>query len=207
MARVLLVDDHEIVLDGISYLLQKEDTVEVIGQTYNGQKALDYLNHSDIDLVITDINMPVMNGIELAKTIRREAPNIKIIMLTMSSDISSIQNAIQAGVDGYILKSETRINILFGIRRVLLGEEYFSDEVIKTMINSFREKSPITSLTKRELEILKLIAQGFLSKEIAQKLGLSISTVNTHRKNLIEKTGSLNSQSLVKYALDNNLIN
>lgn len=151
--------------------------------------------------------MPVMNGIELAKTIRREAPNIKIIMLTMSSDISSIQNAIQAGVDGYILKSETRINILFGIRRVLLGEEYFSDEVIKTMINSFREKSPITSLTKRELEILKLIAQGFLSKEIAQKLGLSISTVNTHRKNLIEKTGSLNSQSLVKYALDNNLIN
>ena len=211
--KVLLVDDHKIVRDGIKVLLQDESDIEVIGEAENGKHALEVLNEITPDLLIVDINMPVMNGIECAREVVKHFPQVKILALTMLNEQEHIKNMIAAGAGGYILKNSGKEELIDAIKTVTSGENYFSDEVKNIiMMNIVKRKTsgnkiegvPIP-LTNREKDVLKYIVQEFTNQEIAEKLFISVRTVDAHRRNLLEKTGARNTAGLVKFALENNI--
>jgi DNA-binding NarL/FixJ family response regulator len=211
--KVLLVDDHKIVRDGIKVLLQDESDIEVIGEAENGKHALEVLNEITPDLLIVDINMPVMNGIECAREVVKHFPQVKILALTMLNEQEHIKNMVAAGAGGYILKNSGKEELIDAIKTVTSGENYFSDEVKNIiMMNIVKRKTmgskiegePIP-LTNREKDVLKYIVQEFTNQEIAEKLFISVRTVDAHRRNLLEKTGARNTAGLVKFALENNI--
>jgi DNA-binding NarL/FixJ family response regulator len=212
--RVLLVDDHKIVRDGIKVLLQDEADIEVVGEAVNGKHALEVLNEITPDLLIIDINMPVMNGIECVHEVVKNYPGVKILALTMLNEQEHIKNMIAAGAGGYILKNSGKEELIDAIKTVTSGQNYFSDEVKNIiMMNIVKRKTagskiegePIP-LTNREKDVLKYIVQEFTNQEIAEKLFISVRTVDAHRRNLLEKTGARNTAGLVKFALENNII-
>ncbi len=204
--RVLLVDDHAILLDGINSLLRQEDDLQVVGQVNSAEAALEFLKINDVDLVITDFAMSGMNGLELVKTLRRIAPEIKIILLSMHDEVHLIKEILKAGVNGYVLKNDTHKELLNAIREVQQGKIYLSSDVNKLLIMSIDDPVKGKLLTDREREILKLIAKEFTNKKIAEALFISERTVETHRKNIFKKTGANSLVGLMKFAYDNSLI-
>jgi len=204
--KVLLVDDNQIFLDGLSNLIANEESIEKVGEAYNGEEALKILSKVKVDIVILDINMPVMDGITAAEIIKAKFPSVRVLILTLSADGNIVHKAIQVGVLGYLLKNQAKEEIVQAIYDVYDGIECFSNKIYKILTSNIRNSYQIARLTKRELEILKLIADGYRTKEISDKLHIAISTVEVHRRNLMDKTGASNSQSLVKYALKNKLI-
>ena len=209
MIKVLLVDDHKLILDALSILLELEDDIKIVGKAYNGIEALDILENINADIVVLDINMPKMDGLTTAEIIKKRYPQVKIIMLTMHDDFKFIQSAISLGVHGYILKSRGKEELLSAIKVVHIGEEYFGDMITRIIINQLKNRSDMikeVKLTKRENQVLQFIAKGLTTPEISQKLLIAPSTVETHRRNLIEKTRVDNSKGLVKYAIENGLI-
>lgn len=204
--RVLLVDDHAILLDGINSLLRQEDDLQVVGQVSNAEAALDFLKINDVDLVITDFAMAGMNGLELVKILRRIVPEIKIILLSMHDEVHLIKEILKAGVNGYVLKNDTHKELLSAIRDVQQGKIYLSNDVNKLLIMSIDDPVKGKLLTDREREILKLIAKEFTNKKIAETLFISERTVETHRKNIFKKTGANSLVGLMKFAYANSLI-
>ena len=211
--NILVVDDHKIVRDGILSLLQDEADISIVAQAENGKDALEKIPGVLPHLVLMDINMPVMNGIECAREITRLFPEIKVLALTMLNELEHIKNMLSAGAKGYLLKNSGKEELVMAIKKVMLGQNYFSDEVKdlimlemvkkKTMPGKIiGEKVPLTS---RELDILELILQELTNQEIAEKLFISVRTVDAHRRNLLEKTGARNTAGLVKFALENHL--
>jgi len=211
--KVLLVDDHKIVRDGIKVLLQDEIDIEVIGEAENGKHALEKLTELTPDIMIVDINMPVMNGIECSRVVAKTYPSVKILALTMLNEQEHIKNMIAAGAGGYILKTSGKSELLDAIKTVVSGENYFSDEVKNIiMMNMVKKKSHVSKIsgeripiTSREKDVLGYIVKEFTNQEIADKLFISVRTVDAHRRNLLEKTGSRNTAGLVKYAIESNL--
>ena len=211
--KVLLVDDHKIVRDGIKVLLQDEIDIEVIGEAENGKHALEKLTELTPDIMIVDINMPVMNGIECSRVVAKTYPSVKILALTMLNEQEHIKNMIAAGAGGYILKTSGKGELLDAIKTVISGENYFSDEVKNIiMMNMVKKKSYVSKIsgeripiTSREKDVLGYIVKEFTNQEIADKLFISVRTVDAHRRNLLEKTGSRNTAGLVKYAIESNL--
>ncbi|NCC73015.1 MAG: response regulator transcription factor [Sphingobacteriia bacterium] len=212
--RILLVDDHQIVRDGIISLLQGESRFVIAGQAENGVEALEKIEKFSPDLVILDINMPVMNGLECAKVVTEKFPDVRILTLTMLSEQEHIKNMLAAGVGGYILKSSGREELITAINTVMEGKNYFSEEVKNVIMMEMVKKKNTTGkiigdpipLTPRELDVLNLIVDELTNHEIAEKLFISVRTVDAHRRNLLEKTGSRNTAGLVKFAIENNLI-
>jgi DNA-binding NarL/FixJ family response regulator len=211
--NILVVDDHKIVRDGILSLLQDESDISIVAQAENGKDALEKIPGVLPHLVLMDINMPVMNGIECAREITRLFPEIKVLALTMLNELEHIKNMLSAGAKGYLLKNSGKEELVMAIKKVMSGQNYFSDEVKdlimlemvkkKTMPGKIiGEKVPLTS---RELDILELILQELTNQEIAEKLFISVRTVDAHRRNLLEKTGARNTAGLVKFALENHL--
>lgn len=211
--NILVVDDHKIVRDGILSLLQDEADISIVAQAENGKDALEKIPGLLPHLVLMDINMPVMNGIECAREITRLFPEIKVLALTMLNELEHIKNMLSAGAKGYLLKNSGKEELVMAIKKVMSGQNYFSDEVKdlimlemvkkKTMPGKIiGEKVPLTS---RELDILELILQELTNQEIAEKLFISVRTVDAHRRNLLEKTGARNTAGLVKFALENHL--
>ncbi len=211
--NVLVVDDHKIVRDGILSLLQDEDEISVIAQAENGKDALEKIPKVSPQLVLMDINMPVMNGIDCTREITRIYPEVKVLALTMLNELEHIKNMLGAGAKGYLLKSSGKEELVMAIKKVMSGQNYFSDEVkdlimlemVKKKTSPGKiigEKVPLTS---RELDILELILQELTNQEIAEKLFISVRTVDAHRRNLLEKTGARNTAGLVKFALENHL--
>jgi DNA-binding NarL/FixJ family response regulator len=211
--NILVVDDHKIVRDGILSLLQDEADISIVAQAENGKDALEKIPGVLPHLVLMDINMPVMNGIECAREITRLFPEIKVLALTMLNELEHIKNMLSAGAKGYLLKNSGKEELVMAIKKVMSGQNYFSDEVKdlimlemvkkKTMPGKIiGEKVPLTS---RELDILELILQELTNQEIAEKLFISVRTVDAHRRNLLEKTGARNTAGLVKFALENHL--
>lgn len=208
--KILIADDHAIVLDGLEALIKPTEDIEVIGRAHNGYHTLQILelNSSNIDIVVLDIEMPVMDGIEATKRIKISYPDIKILILTMSNNASTIHEVIQAGVSGYILKNRGSNELLSAIRAIYNGEEYFSKSVTDTLIKSIQIKNRANKfsgpkLTKREAEVLKFIGQGLTSKQVAKNLHIATSTVETHRRNLLDKLGLKNSKELLRFAVAN----
>lgn len=204
--KILLVDDHTILLDGVKSLLSQEDDLEVVGQAGSAEAALEFLKKQDVDLIITDYSMPGMDGLSLLNTVKRIAPNTKIILLSMHDEVHLVKEILKAGVNGYILKKDTHKELLNAIHDVNNGKVYLSSDVNKMLITNLNHPEEGKLLTDREREILKLIAKEYTNKNIAEELFISERTVETHRKNIFKKTGTNSLVGLIKFAYANNLI-
>ncbi|MDA9120775.1 response regulator transcription factor [Flavobacteriales bacterium] len=204
--RLLLVDDHHIVLDGIKALLDEVEVFDCVATADNGQKALDMLNVFDVDVVLMDIDMPVMNGMEATKRIKKEYPKVRVISLTQHSERGMVQKLLDCGSDGYLLKNIAQDELTTAIRRVYNGENVFSSEVTMRLAGKAVEKNASgidVELTEREIEILSLISEGLSSKQVGEKLFISPRTVDTHRTNLMNKLDIHNIAGLIRFALKN----
>jgi len=201
--RILIADDHSMVVDGLKAVLKAYEEMEVCSEARDGVEALELLNTIPVDLVILDINMPRMDGITCCRTIRKSWPEIKIIILTMYSQKSFIEEIIRAGAHGCLLKSNTGKELNDAIRRVMTGKAYYDQ------LQGFSTEGEDVSrfkLSVREVEIVKLLAQGLNSQEIGDKLFIAEHTVKTHRKNILRKLELHSTSQLVHFALNNQII-
>jgi DNA-binding NarL/FixJ family response regulator len=204
-AKILIADDHAMIRDGVKSLLSKNKGLSVAGEASNGHEALEKYKSIRPDLLILDLSMPGMNGMDAAEQILKDDPTAKIIILSMFNDEDYISRCMEHGVKGYVVKNETGSELDQAVNTVLKGQTYFSNEVQKIIFrkysNSVMKKKKIelaVKLTGREVEIVKLISEGLTSHEMAEKLFISPRTVETHRANLMKKAGVKNSIELVK---------
>lgn len=203
--RTIIVDDHRILRDGIKALLKEMPNVELIGEASNGEELLPMLKNCDVDLVLMDINMPKMNGIDASREALKICPNLKIIILSMHDDIQFYDKIVELGVDGFLLKESNYDELEKAIESVFDGRPYFSQELLLKLLRAKKQVSKI-QITERERDVLKLICQGLSTAEIADKLFLSVSTIEKHRAELLVKTNSPNSTALAVFAIKNNLV-
>lgn len=206
--KLLVADDHSIVRDGIVSLLQAEPSFTVAATAGNGYEVLELLGKNDIDVCLLDISMPGLDGMETAKLIREKKPDIKIIMLTTYNDKEIISEMIHIGVSGYLLKNSDRIELVEAVHKVMKGRHYFSEEVENIILDGLSEKksNEVMTLTDREKEILQLLAKEYTNADIAKELSISYRTVESHRKNIMQKTKAHNLAGLLKYAYSRGLL-
>jgi DNA-binding NarL/FixJ family response regulator len=204
--RILLVDDHAILLDGIKNLLNKEEGLSVAGLAESAEAALEFLKQHEVDIVITDFNMPGMDGLSLVNTIKRIRPSVKTIVLSMHDETHLVKEILRSGVNGYVLKKDSHKELLKAIQYVQSGNVYLSSDINKILILNLQNPDEGRLLTDREREIVKLIAKEYSNKNIAEELFISERTVETHRKNIFKKTGTNSLVGLIKFAYANNLI-
>ena len=204
--KIFLVDDHAILLDGIKSILLKDDSLHVVGEASSAETALEFLKKNEIDLLITDFNLPEMDGLSLIRLVKKLSPKIKIIMLSMHDETHLVKEILKQGIDGYILKKDSHVELLEAISAVRNGKVFLSNEISKMMIHSLQFPDEERLLTDREREILKLISKEYNNKQIAEELFISERTVETHRKNIFRKTKTNNLVGLIKFAYANNLI-
>jgi DNA-binding NarL/FixJ family response regulator len=213
MIDILLVDDHKIVRDGIKALLFTNGLINIVGECEDGNQVLEFLENNRVDIILMDINMQDINGIDCTKMVIDKHPTIKVIALTMHIEEGYISKILKSGASGYILKNTGKAELIDAIKKVNNGENYFSKEVSNVMMNKYMKKSgvrksssslaSVDDLTKREVEILGLIAEEMTNNEIGEKLFISPRTVDTHRRNLLQKLGVKNTAGLVKFAIQN----
>ena len=214
--NLMLVDDHKIIRDGIKSFL-KGDEIQIVGEASNGRELLEMLTETQPDVVLLDINMPEMDGLEATKLIKAQYPEVKVLVLSMLDHEKYVQQVFDAGAMGYTLKNIGKDELIHAIRMVANGNRFIGTDVAFAFLNKLRnilpapanqpyEKKP-TDLSAREIEVLKLIAEGMTNAEIADKLFTSKRTIESHRQNIIEKTQVKNTAALIKYALNTGLIN
>ena len=202
--KIFIVDDHYMVIEGIHALLQDEKTIEFMGHATNAASCLAFLQQHQPDILLLDINLPDKSGIELCREIRETFPSVFIIGLSTYNQKSFIEKMMDNGASGYVLKNATREELVEGITTVYAGKTFLSFEAGQTL-RKITDTAVI--LTRRETEILELIAQGMTNNEIATKLFVSSTTVDTHRKNLLSKFGVKNTASLIRAAVQMQIIN
>lgn len=208
--RIALVDDHQIVLDGLQSLLQHCDGIDLLFANTSASQLIDWLKEHTIDVLITDIMMPEMSGTELAIHINQHYPTIKILALSMNGEATIVDELInQANISGYVLKNISQRELITAIQKIASGGIYFSDSILEDLakLNSHRNRIvQQPKLTNREIEIIQLIEQEFSNKQIAEKLFISERTVETHRKNIFRKTATNSVIGLIKYAYEHKII-
>jgi len=204
MIRVIIVDDHPIVIDGIKHLINNQPDMEVVGTAACGEECKKLLLTDVPDILLLDINIPDINGMELCKYIHEQYPLVKIIALSSFKEFFYVQKMLQNGAEGYLLKNSLPEEITDGIRRVYQGDKFFSEEINLAFSNR-KEKGKLF-LTIRETELLTFIIEGYTNKEIAEKMFLGNETVNSYRKNLLLKLGVKNTAAMVKLAIEQKLI-
>lgn len=210
---IFIAEDHTILREGIRSLLAANPDLEVIGEAADGREATERTQELQPDLLITDLSMPRMSGVEAVRAIKKVSPSTKILVLTVHKTDEYILATLEAGADGYLLKDSTYAELLMAVRHVLAGRRYISpgisDKVLKGYLDSRRElkeKSAWDTLTTREREVLKLIAEGYKNKEIGEELCISVKTVEKHRANLMEKLDLHNVQALTAFAIQKGLV-
>lgn len=208
--KLLIADDHKLIIDGLSRILEDEKITSEIHTALNGKEAVDCILKNDIDCVLMDINMPVLNGYEATKIIKEKKPYTKIIIVSMLCDASVITKLLGAGADAFIIKNTGKEELMKALEKVIKGEKYISQELSFYLYKHLEDKrnhhGNQEHLTPREIEIIKYISEGMTNHEIADRLFLSIATVDTHRKNILAKLHLRNTASLIKYAFANNLL-
>lgn len=204
--RVVLADDHGIIIDGVKSILAKENGLEVVYTTHQASGVIEYVKLHSFDLLITDFSMPGMDGLTLIRTLKRILPEVKIIVLSMHDEVHLAKEILKSGVNAYVLKKDTQQELLSAIREVMAGRIYLSNDINKLLITHLDNQEEGKLLTDREKEIVKLIAKEYSNKQIAEELFISERTVETHRKNIFRKTGTNSLVGLIKFAYANNLI-
>ncbi|PLX04440.1 MAG: DNA-binding response regulator [Marinilabiliales bacterium] len=213
--KIILVEDHQIVRDGIKSLLANSIDIEIVNEAENAYELFEILKTDLPDIILLDISLPTMSGIEIAKILAREFPSIKILMLSMYTSEDFVFNALKAGIKGYLPKNITRYELILAINEVYKGNEYFSksisDTILKSYINNAKlnaksSSEKLDNLTLREKEILRYVAEGYNNNDIVERLNISIRTVETHKTNIMKKLELHNVVELVKFAIKNNII-
>lgn len=203
--RVLLVDDHIVLRDGLKSLLNHESDIEVIGDVGDGREAISAVESLRPDVILTDISMPGLNGIESVRMLRHEHPTLKIIILSMHSGQEYVLQSLQAGANGYVVKQADASEVLAAIRSVMAGGAYLSPTISKHLIDDYLSQTPeeisAPKLTTREREVAQLIAEGQSTREISETLTISVKTVETHRMNIMKKLNAKSATDIIKYAL------
>lgn len=203
--RTIVVDDHRILRDGIKALLSEMPNIEFVGEASNGEELIPLVKNCSVDLILMDINMPKMNGIDASREVLKICPSVKIIVLSMHDDIEYYDSIVQLGVDGFLLKESNYDELEKAIESIFDGRPYFSQELLLKLLRA-RKKQAEVQITNREKEVLEFLCKGLSTAEIADKLFLSVSTIEKHRAELLVKTNSPNSTALAVYAIKNNLV-
>ena len=211
--RIVIAEDHTILREGLRSLLSSSPDFEVVGEAGDGREAIRCVEKLKPDLILTDLSMPRMNGMEAIREIKKQSPKTKILVLTVHRTEEYILATLKAGADGYLLKDSTHSELVMAVKNVISGKHYISpgisEKVIEGYIEGRKTLKPRTSwetLTQREREILKLIAEGYRNKEIADDLCISVKTVEKHRANLMEKLNLHNVQALTAFAIEKGLV-
>lgn len=222
-ARILIADDHSVVRSGVRALLKSSPTYRVVGEAADGSEVVSLAKRCRPDVVIMDISMPGVNGFQATRVLRREVPGAKIVILTVHEDEEYVYQMLKAGASGYVLKSAGKKEIFAAIDSAMSGDRFFSPGVSRLIIEGFihredneqnKQKKPdnphppagMPQLTKREVEVLQYIAQGYTNRKIAEQLYLSIRTINTHRTNLMQKLDLHDTARLVRYAIEHGFV-
>lgn len=223
MIRILLADDHKVVRDGIKLFLSPNEDMEVVAECGDGNDVISEIGEKEVDVILMDLNMPNKTGLETIEEVTRTHPNIRILALTMHHEEGYISKALKNGAIGYALKDAGKNELLKAVRQVAAGEPYFGSQVSSIMMSKYlkngngnkegggrsRSRSNLVSvddLTEREMEVLKLIADEKTNAEISEQLYVSQRTVDSHRRNLLEKIGARNTAGLVRFALQNDIV-
>lgn len=201
MIKVALAEDHKSLIEGIEVFFECEDDMEIVGKVNNGQQLITFLERKPVDVIIMDIQMPVMDGVEATKYITKEFPEVKVIAFSMFEQDSAIEQMRKAGAKGYLPKNASLLVLLEAIRRVNIGEECFGLTTRKDVVNGKKSTIKRSTLTRRQQEILQLIGERKTNREIAKELFIEVSTVGTHRKNMIQKLNLTGQGALLAYAL------
>ncbi|MCI0478605.1 MAG: response regulator transcription factor [Anaerolineales bacterium] len=208
--RVLVVDDHAIVREGICALLARRKDIQVIGEAADGKRAIDAVAQFDPDVVLMDIQMPVLDGLEATREIHKRFPAMRILVLTQHDSKEYVVPLLRAGAVGYITKSARATELIGAIRAVYEEGAYLPPRITQTVVSAISESSDAQEerplLTEREVEVLRLVAEGLSSREIAERLNISVKTVDTHRANIMEKLGVHNSAELIKLAIRKGIV-
>jgi len=210
--KIVIVDDHQMFIDGIRVLVQSMPNIEVVGEANNGIELIDVLHNVLPDVILMDMSMPKMDGLDATKHVVKNHPDCKILMLTMHDSRNHIERLLKAGANGYILKNTGADELKKAIESVVNGQAYYSQEVTNRIMEGLQQKKRVSAehgdavITDREKDVLKLIAQEFTTSEIAEQLFISHHTVESHRKNLISKLGVRSAAGLVKYAVQMGLL-
>ncbi len=208
--KVLIADDHQLFREGLVNLISSAPDIEVIGEAKDGLEATKKAKKLKPDLILIDIGMPNMNGIEATKTIKRDDPGIKIIAVSMHSDRQFVKGVLEAGADGYLLKNCTYRQLIDAIQSVVSGKKYLSDDITEMVIQGYLDPEEDIEgkhdLSEREMEVLKLYAEGKSTREISERLFISVKTVGTHKQHIFEKLGIKSNADMVKYAIKEGLI-
>jgi len=209
-AKILITDDHRMFSEGLKAMLMNKKNLAIPQLAESGEQALEMLEKEKFDLLITDINMPGISGIELTRLVKRKYPHIKILVITMHDDQEIVNEILLSEAEGYILKNTSREEFFNAIDRILGNNTYYSKEVLSILLNRVKREAKISNktkqLTEREVEIVKLIAMEYSSEQIAEKLFISKHTVDTHRKNILNKTETRTLVGLIRFAYGNNLL-
>jgi DNA-binding NarL/FixJ family response regulator len=205
--KVLIADDHQILLDGIKAILDKDKALQVVGTASNGLEVLEFLKTEKVDVLLLDLQMPVMDGLETTMHVSKSFPDVKVVMLTTNDEGSIITSLFKVGAAGYLLKNASKEYLLKGIKDAYAGHRVISSHLTDKMIESLLEKpkskkAELPKITKREIEVVKLIAEEYTTQEIANQLFVSTNTVATHKRNLFVKMDVKNSVGMVKKAVD-----
>ncbi|HEB70075.1 MAG TPA: response regulator transcription factor [Desulfobulbus sp.] len=209
---IIIADDHSLIRKGLRTIIELESDIQVIGEAGDGQELLDLLSREQPDLIIMDISMPRINGIEAVREVVEKYPGVRVLMLTMHRNSQYFYNAISAGAHGYLMKDDSDTELLTAIRTVQTGKSYvspqLSNEVTDEMISAFRDhrETPVIQLTDREREVLQFVVKGYTSKKMADILCLSPRTVDHHRAKLLKKFKMKNTVDLVKYVVRNSIV-
>jgi DNA-binding NarL/FixJ family response regulator len=205
--RIVLADDHILVRQGLKTFLEREG-FQVVGEASDGQEAVKQVLALEPDIAVFDISMPILNGIDAARSLGRAAPKAKVILLTQHGEDQYISGALEAGVRGYVLKSQVGSDLVRAIQQVSQGQVYLSPGVSASVMDAYRSKSekPADPLTPREKEVLQLIAEGKSTKDVASLLGISVKTAESHRTRLMQKLDIHETASLVRYAVRRGIV-
>lgn len=214
MIKIFIADDHTMFADGIESLLSQEDGVQVVGKCFDGESIFENVDKEAIDVLLLDVNLPKMSGIDVVKRLSKENPNIKVLALSMYNEESFISEILNNGALGYILKNTGRTELLRAIKTVNQGQSYFSEAVTQTIMKGLvkkqekENKNPknLPKISRREKEVLGLIIEEHTTQEIAEKLFISLKTVESHRSSLLAKLNARNTAGLVRVAIRNNLL-
>lgn len=210
MIKVLIADDHQLLIDGIKTTLSDETDIVIAGEANNGQQVIKFLQSNEADVILMDINMPHMDGLDCTKIVSKDFPAVKIIALSQYAEKRFVKRMVKYGATGYLLKDSGKEEILDAIKTVHNGERYFCKKLsinfMQDELQMEKTKNLFPKLTTRETEVLKLICDEFSSQEIAERLFISFYTVENHRANLMAKAGAKNTAGLVRWAVENEFV-
>jgi DNA-binding NarL/FixJ family response regulator len=204
--RIFLTDDHEILLDGLKKIISEEPDLKVIGSASSVQQTMDELTRVNVDLLITDYNLPDDDGLSLVRKVKRKYPDLKILVLSMHDEGHLVKEILKEGINGYVLKKDSHNELIDAIHAIKNDKIYLSSDINSILMKGLHGQGEQKLLTDREREILKLISKEYTNRDIAEELFISERTVETHRKNIFRKTRTNNMVGLIKYAYANNLI-